>query len=103
MKKHIIFSAVIISLSICIITVNASKLNNRDISVKNTEIHFEKSYIVKDYNGRIAVFEKNNSSPIVVYDIFTSSLPEDDLEALQKGIIADTKAELFDIISDYTS
>ncbi|MEG1895543.1 MAG: hypothetical protein RR162_04820 [Oscillospiraceae bacterium] len=51
-------------------------------------------YIIADYHGKIAVFEKMDSEPIVVYEIYTHLLPENDIELLRKGVCVTTKEEL---------
>ena len=36
-------------------------------------------YTIKDYGGKVAVFENNSREPLVVYEIYTHLLPENDI------------------------
>jgi hypothetical protein len=61
------------------------------------------SYIVKEYNGKIAVFEEGKNKPFKVTDSSVSDLPEYDRKLLEEGIKATTKQELQRILEDYCS
>ena len=60
-------------------------------------------FIVKEYDGRVAVFTAGSLSPDKVYDTHVSQLPEYDRNLLIDGILANNKEELRKIIEDYTS
>ncbi|MBE6895155.1 MAG: hypothetical protein E7483_06110 [Ruminococcaceae bacterium] len=57
-------------------------------------------YTVKDYGGKVAVFENESSSPLVVYEIYTHLLPENDIELLRKGIKVTTQEQLQTCLED---
>ena len=57
-----------------------------------SEVRSEKSYVLKEYKGKLAVFKENS-------DI----LPESDRELLKNGITAKSDSELKKLIADYTS
>ncbi len=59
-------------------------------------------YTLKEFNGKLAVFETGTDSPLEVFSILVSSLPEGDRDMLKTGIKANTKAELLRLIEDYT-
>lgn len=59
-------------------------------------------YTLRDYGGRIAVFKYGDDEPDEVFDIFTSSLPEGEIERLQKGITVEGEKALQRLIEDYT-
>lgn len=59
-------------------------------------------YTLRDYGGRIAVFSSDKDEPDEVFDIFTSSLPESEIERLQKGITVEGEKALQRLIEDYT-
>ena len=61
------------------------------------------TFIVKEYDGRIAVFTAGSFSPDKVYDTHVSQLPEYDQNLLVDGILANDREELRKIIEDYTS
>lgn len=60
-----------------------------------------KSYILKDYNGMLAIFESGKETPIEVLDVNISSLPERDAEKIKNGIHADNLNEIFSFVEDY--
>lgn len=68
-----------------------------------SEVRSEKSYVLKEYKGKLAVFKENSDIPLEVFDIFTSALPESDRELLKNGITAKSDSELKKLIADYTS
>ena len=67
---------------------------------------YEKSdntaYILKDYNGKIAVFTEEDAHPVEIFDTNTASLPSKDTEALKAGIRVETKEELYRLIEDFS-
>ncbi|MEG0021118.1 MAG: hypothetical protein RR846_06010 [Oscillospiraceae bacterium] len=54
----------------------------------------QSQYIIADYHGKIAVFHKIDGEPVVVYEVYTHLLPENDIELLRKGIKVSSKEEL---------
>ncbi len=87
MKKDFL----IITLIICMaFTLFGISLNNRAKATsqqpKTTEKQ-EEIYILSDYHGRIALFQEGNPTPIKVFELFTASLPESDIELLKEGLI----------------
>lgn len=61
------------------------------------------SYIVKDFNGNIAVFNSIDENPIKIIDIYTTNLPKADQEMLLKGITVKNQAELDTLLEDLCS
>lgn len=83
MKKII----VALSTLFCTILIMVSIYNF--IPKEPAEMHTSQNsitYIVADYNGKVAVFEKGSTQPLTVYDIYTHLLPENDIELLRRGI-----------------
>ena len=60
--------------------------------IENTAPDGSEKYIMRDYNGRIAVF---------VY-VFTSSLPRGEAERVYKGITVEGDEALQKLIEDFT-
>jgi hypothetical protein len=60
-------------------------------------------YIVKAYNGIVAVFKVNNEYPFKVLDVSVESLPYADQDMLNKGIYVADDQELNSILEDYGS
>lgn len=59
-------------------------------------------YVLRDYNGRIAVFACGGDEPLEVFDIFTSSLPKSEAERVYKGITVEGGEALQRLIEDFT-
>ena len=58
-------------------------------------------WIVKEYEGRIGIFQKNGTL-IHVVDTYVKTLPKADQALLGEGFEIQTKAELNAIIEDYS-
>jgi hypothetical protein len=61
------------------------------------------AYIVKDYNGKVAVFEKDKIEPFKITDCLVSHLPNYDQRILKDGIEVKTELELERLLEDYCS
>ncbi|MBR2028195.1 MAG: hypothetical protein IKA10_04300 [Oscillospiraceae bacterium] len=57
-------------------------------------------YTVRDYGGKVAVFEGDSNLPVVVYEIYTHLLPENDIELLRRGIKVTTQEQLQTCLED---
>ena len=58
-------------------------------------------YVITDYSGKVAVFIKDENEPMVVYEVYTHLLPENDIEILRKGIEVDGLSELQVRLEDF--
>jgi hypothetical protein len=61
------------------------------------------SYVLREYDGRIAVFTVGNNFPEIVFEVSVDSLPVFDQYALARGVFAENVIELNRLIEDYTS
>ena len=59
------------------------------------------TYILKEFNGMLAIYEKDNHTPIEILDVDISTLPERDIEKIKKGILADSLNEIVSLAEDY--
>ena len=66
--------------------------------IENTAPDGSEKYIMRDYNGRIAVFVYGEE----VFDVFTSSLPRGEAERVYKGITVEGDEALQKLIEDFT-
>ena len=104
--KHYILITIISILSVTSIISNSIKLSSTSRSYNGRTVITEEEktiYTLKDYNGRLALFESNNPKPTVVYEIFTSTLPEADQINLKNGITVTSEKEAQKLIEEYTS
>ena len=60
-----------------------------------------REYIVKSYEGKIGVFT-DCEKLVKVIDVYTKTLPKTDQNLLEKGLHIKSKAELYELIEDYT-
>ncbi len=103
MKKIIIISiSIILLISFVIWDSGKSNQNMNNITVTVSEKNPQK-YILKDYNGRIAVFYIGSETPNEIYEIYTHNLPEIDAQKIKRGIEITGIDNLNKIIADYTS
>lgn len=61
------------------------------------------AFIIKEYDGKIAVFEGQAEEPLFVSDVSVNNLPETDKQLLNDGIYVSSKKELNRLIEDYCS
>lgn len=60
-------------------------------------------YLLKEHNGKIAVFEQGADIPYKEFDINISTLSDYDKNLLKDGITADSREKIRQLIEDYTS
>ncbi len=60
-------------------------------------------YVIGVYEQKVAVFAQGDGVPIEIYDVYVSTLPENDQKELKKGVEVYGKAKLKLLIEDYTS
>ena len=86
--------------------------------IESTAPDGSEKYIMRDYNGRIAVLGKTcrevdqffyealyhlgEDEPQEVFDVFTSSLPRGEAERVYKGITVEGDEALQKLIEDFT-
>ncbi len=113
MKKLIILTACfVVASSIISFAILPTIKNNRvsGISYNTPEesaisscSSYVLTYVVKNFNGNIAVFEGNNEKPFKITDVSIKDLPYADQELLLNGIFATKISEVNQILEDYCS
>ncbi|MEE1125072.1 MAG: hypothetical protein U0L18_03945 [Acutalibacteraceae bacterium] len=94
-----IFTAMIATLFSC----------NRNNSIPNTvptEIQQAtnyQTYIVREYNGLVAVFYNDTDKPVKVTDRYISALPKQDIISLKQGIQVYSEEDLRKLLEDLCS
>lgn len=82
------------------ITQSISEIKNSDIPVFEENVEdTEKIYILKEYNGKIGIFE--NEALIYTLDTYIFTLPENDKKLLSEGIVVSTQEELYELLEQY--
>ena len=106
MKKLIIISSCIVLMCFIVsfgVLPTIKSHSNESIPESQSSSSSSLSYVVKDFNGNIAVFENGKNSPFKITDVPINSLPYADREILRKGIAVTSKSELNRILEDYCS
>ena len=82
---------------------NTNSIKKIDIPVfnqsNNSNINIYHKYLLKEYDGILAVYKDNDLQYTV--DIYVFTLPEADKKLLSQGIEVSSEHELNDIISSY--
>ena len=73
------------------------------INVTNSQPVEEYKYLLKEFNGKLAVFENGEKAPKMIFDVSIDSLPEVDALALKNGLKIKNEQELNDRIEDFIS
>jgi len=96
-KRIIIITSIILVFITGFIVLNYMKNSDQETGNSKTSA----LYVVKNFNGKIAIFEKESIEPFKITEIPVSYLPEKDQENLNKGIEAFNFEELKHILEDY--
>ncbi len=92
----------VIALMIMIVSIYVSSVSV-SYAKKPSSSQQQLEYVLKEYYGRIAVFRTGETNPSAVYDVYTSTLPDMDRDALAQGIMVVSREELDRLIEDFTS
>lgn len=63
----------------------------------------EPLYLIGSWEDKLAVFAPPDPSPQQVYDVYLSTLPEEEQQRLKDGIAVYDEATLASLLEDYTS
>lgn len=102
-KWHLILISVCLLLSVFIIAISFWKTENKPVAVENPPSIAESCYLLKEYQGKIALYQPPFEVPEEVYDIYVDTLPSLDQERLSSGIQIDNPNELKDYLDDFDS
>ena len=106
--QNYLFATVAFILIFAVMTIYFLLITNKidKITENNEQSVFDEvetdritAYTVKEYNGKIGIFE--NDSLIYTLDRYVFTLPEYDKKLLSSGIEVSTKEELYEIIEEY--
>jgi len=100
MKKVLFYSIITVSLS-CLLFITLNKSEKKVNTEETASLTASDVYIIKAYDGKVAVFSDGVNSPIQVLDCKINSLPPDAVEALATGIKVTGTDELQRAIEAY--
>ncbi|MEE0930308.1 MAG: hypothetical protein UIM53_04860 [Acutalibacteraceae bacterium] len=79
---------------------NESEIDTPATTERSTQY---KTYIVREYDGLVAVFEKHKERPVKITDTYVSSLPQGDRDNLRDGIEVNSDEKLRKLLEDLCS
>lgn len=87
---------------------NFNKISNKTISQKSVNSFVSNPidsylYILKEFNGKLAVFKNNQETPEIIFDVLVDNLPDVDIAQLKEGLKIQTEQELNERIEDFIS
>ena len=105
-QKSVLITLILCTLIVCmfflVFFIKISEKKSPDKSTEQSTTAYETGYILGQHEGKLATYKANSSTPIEIFDIYISSLPEHDKEELEKGIIVvdlDSTDNTYEIIS----
>ena len=102
MKKNIILPLIALFTAACaaILIIGSDFHTEKNITdrEKNTVGY---QFTVKEFNGRVAVFDYGTATPVEILDCPLSSLPAEEADRLKAGINVSTQTELQQLIEAY--
>ena len=106
-KLIVIFSVILIvclTFFYLLTSKNIKKIqteNNSETNIPTFEEATEVTitYLIKEFNGKIGIFE--NDALIYTLDTYIFTLPQKDQKLLSEGISVSSKEELYEIIEEY--
>ncbi len=99
-----LLSALLALLSVMVLIISLTVFfASPKVTAGQVDSETEYQYILKEYEGKIAVFNYEDLSAEKVYDIYVSTLPEADRLSLKEGIKIKDDNELLKYIEDFDS
>ncbi len=93
----VIFAVSVLALAVT--GKDAQQIKEKADSSNNTTVGYV--YTIKDYNGKIAVFDYGDDEPITVLDCPLSVLTEKEKNMIKKGIDVSDNGELRELIEAF--
>ena len=103
MKKLVAVTGMILISCVCVGSLYTQTGAARPHTAVSAEETRAESYVIRDRNGKIAVFKSGSDVPLKVTSTRTSTLPKPDIIRLKNGIYVQNKQELERILEDYCS
>ena len=103
MKKLVVITGIILISCVCfgsLYTPTAAVYSEPAATAAETR---PEGYVIRDFNGKIAVFRSGEDKPLSVTSTRTATLPKADIKKLKSGILTQSRQELERILEDYCS
>ena len=99
-----LLTAMTISAVIILGSAGKSVEQQKSYAIEQASAFAEKEpigFVLKTYEGKIALFRENSEKPYQILDIEVYLLPDADRELLEQGILAESEEELKKILEDW--
>ena len=103
-KMGILLVSMTISAVLLVVSAGNSMRQQKEIRVEKAAAMAEKKpvgFILKEYEGKAALFRENSETPYQILDLEVWLLPEADRKALENGISAEDEETLRKILEDW--
>lgn len=100
----LLLTAMTISAVLILASAGNTVRMQREIHVEQAAALAEKEpigFVLKTYQGKVALFRENSETPYQILDIEAYLLPDADRELLEQGIFADSEEELLKFLEDW--
>ncbi len=111
-RKSILITLIICASIVClffvVFLINSYSNDNKNSNLSTTSVEANNNkhspgYYLGEYDGKLAAFTTESDEPLQVFDVYLSSLPEDDIEKIREGVYAKDEQDLQRLIEDFTS
>ena len=101
MKKLVLITGIILITCVCVSSFAGQSATALTEPAPVTEVN--EGYVVREYNGCVAVFREGRSNPARITSTRTDTLPKSDIKKLREGIRVEDRQTLDKILEDYCS
>ncbi len=106
MKISMLLASMTISAVILVVSAGNAVRQHKETNIQKAAVLAEKEpigYILKEYQGKAALFRENSEKPYQILDIEVYLLPDADRQALEAGIFAEDELVLRNLLEDWDS
>lgn len=104
MKKLVCVTGIILISCVCISALASPQaVAQTEAAPTVPQTQSEQGFVIKDCEGRLAVFRKGESTPFITTETYTNTLPRADINKLKQGIEAENAEKMRKLLEDYCS
>ena len=103
MKKLVAITGLVLITCVCVGAAAQTETAPSETAAVAVGTTVPQGYIIRDSGGRIAVFRRGESAPLLVTQTLTESLPRADAKKIREGIEVPDRQTLEKLLEDYCS
>lgn len=92
-----------VSLPAAIVLPKQLLAQGKGISASSAQRTSAAGFVIKEYEGKIGIFQIDSDRPIQVLEVYVETLPDTEQQRLKKGIVIWSEKDLRSLIEAYTS